>query len=76
MGLYTRLEAMVVTIVFEARIVGGSAAPTREATEIAAFASEDIPWSEIAFTTTIWALRDWVARRRPDLEVPAVSSGR
>jgi len=35
-GLYTRLEAAVVTIAFEARIVGGTAAPTPEATEIQA----------------------------------------
>ena len=75
-GLYTRLEASVVTITFEARIVGGTAAPTPEATEVVAFAPEDIPWSGIAFKTTVWALRDWLARRRPDLEVPAVSSGR
>ena len=75
-GLYTRLEASVVTITFEARIVGGTAAPTPEATEVAAFAPEAIPWAGIAFKTTIWALRDWLARRRPDLEVPAVNSGR
>lgn len=66
-GLYTRLEAMVVTIVFEARVVGGTAAPTPEATEIVAFAPESIPWSEIAFRTTTWALRDWIDLRRPDL---------
>ena len=70
-GLYTRLEATVVTVVFEARIVGGAAAPTREATEIVAFAPEAIPWSEIAFRTTVWALRDWIDRRRPELR-PAV----
>lgn len=75
-GLYTRLEASVVTITFEARIVGGTAAPTSEATEIVAFAPERIPWAGIAFKTTIWALRDWIERRRPDLEVPTVSSGR
>jgi ADP-ribose pyrophosphatase YjhB (NUDIX family) len=75
-GLYTRLEAMVVTIVFEARIVGGTAAPTPEATEIVAFAPEEIPWPEIAFKTTVYALRDWVELRRPDLEAPAVMSGR
>jgi len=75
-GLYTRLEASVVTIAFEARIVGGTAAPTPEATEVAAFAPEAIPWSGIAFTTTLWALRDWLALRRPDIEAPAVSSGR
>ena len=70
-GLYTRLEVTVVTIVFEARIVGGTAAPTREATEIEAFAPESIPWREIAFKTTIWALRDWIDLRRPELR-PAV----
>ena len=74
-GLYTRLEAAVVTIAFEARIVGGIAAPTPEATEIKAFAPEDIPWSEIAFSTTTWALRDWLDRRRPDLRWPEGDAG-
>jgi ADP-ribose pyrophosphatase YjhB (NUDIX family) len=74
-GLYTRLEAAVVTIAFEARIVGGEAAPTVEATEIKAFAPEDIPWSGIAFSTTTWALRDWLDRRRPDLRWPEEDSG-
>ena len=75
-GLYSRLEAAVVTIAFEARIVGGTAAPTPEATEVVAFAPEEIPWSGIAFKTTTIALRDWFGRRRPDLAVPAVRSGR
>ncbi|MGH2926460.1 MAG: NUDIX hydrolase [Solirubrobacterales bacterium] len=75
-GLYTRLEASVVTIVFEARIVGGVAAPTPEATEIVAYPPESIPWPEIAFRTTYYALGDWFGRRRPELEVPAISSGR
>jgi ADP-ribose pyrophosphatase YjhB (NUDIX family) len=74
-GLYTRLEAMVVTIVFEARIVGGTAAPTPEASEIVAFRLEDIPWDGIAFKTTVFALRDWVARRRPGLVLPASIGG-
>ena len=68
-GLYTRLEAAVVTIAFEARIVGGTAAPTAEALEIRTFAPEDIPWSGLAFRTTMWALRDWLDRRRPDVPV-------
>jgi len=67
-GLYTRLEAAVVTIVFEARIVGGVAAPTLEATEIAAYRPDDLPWSGIAFKTTLWALRDWLRLRHPDVE--------
>jgi ADP-ribose pyrophosphatase YjhB (NUDIX family) len=75
-GLYTRLEASVVTIAFEARILGGTAAPTPEATEVRAYAPEDIPWSGIVFKTTMWALHDWMRRRRPELEPPWFSSGR
>ena len=37
-GLYTRLEAAVVTIAFESKVVGGTARPTREALEISTFA--------------------------------------
>jgi ADP-ribose pyrophosphatase YjhB (NUDIX family) len=75
-GLYTRLEAAVVTIAFEARIVGGTAAPTPEATEIQAYAPEAIPWPDLAFRTTMWALRDWIDRRRPDLTWPDRAVGR
>jgi len=64
-----------VTIAFEARIVGGTAAPTVEATEIVAFAPEDIPWPSIAFKTTHWALRDLLGRRRPDLALPVAVGG-
>ena len=74
-GLYTRLEASVVTIAFEARIVGGTAAPTPEATEIVAYAPEDIPWAEIAFKTTRFALHDWLERRRPDVPKPPAGGG-
>ncbi len=75
-GLYTRLEAAVVTIAFEARIVGGTAAPTPEATEVRAYAPEAIPWPDIAFRTTTWALRDWIDRRRPDITWPERLVGR
>ncbi len=75
-GLYTRLEAAVVTIAFEARIVGGTAAPTPEALEIRTFSPEEIPWSGLAFRTTMWALRDWLDRRRPDVRWPAGEVGR
>jgi ADP-ribose pyrophosphatase YjhB (NUDIX family) len=67
-GLYTRLEAAVVVIAFEAQITGGEPRLTPEALEIRTFAPDDIPWSGIAFTTTTWALRDWLARRHPDVD--------
>lgn len=74
-GLYSRLEAAVVTIAFEAKVVGGTATPTAEALEVATFAPESIPWPELAFRTTMWMLRDWIDRRRPDLTWPAIERG-
>lgn len=69
-GLYARLEAAVVVLVYEARIVGGDPRPSPEALEVEAFRPADIPWPEIAFRTTWFALADWVASRRPDLPPP------
>ncbi len=69
-GLYSRLEAAVVVLAVEARIVGGEARATPEATEVRAFVPDEIPWPQIAFKTTYWALVDWLARRRPDLQPP------
>jgi ADP-ribose pyrophosphatase YjhB (NUDIX family) len=64
-GLYTRLEAAVVVLAFEARITGGVPRLTPEALEIQTFSPDGIPWSGIAFSTTTWALRDWLDRRHP-----------
>ena len=75
-GIYSRLEAAVVVLVFEARIVGGVARETPEALEVRAFAAADIPWEGVGFTTSWWALHDWVSRRWPDVAVPRVFSGR
>jgi ADP-ribose pyrophosphatase YjhB (NUDIX family) len=66
-GLYTRLEAAVVVLVFEATVAGGEFRTNPEALEIQAYTPESIPWPRIAFATTMWALRDWVARRHPEL---------
>ncbi|MEO8273246.1 MAG: NUDIX hydrolase [Chloroflexota bacterium] len=70
LGLYARLEAAVVVLAYEARIVGGELQTSPEALEVRAFAPEAIPWPEIAFRTTWWALADWLALRRPDLPAP------
>jgi ADP-ribose pyrophosphatase YjhB (NUDIX family) len=69
-GLYSRLEAAVVVIAFEARVTGGEPRLNPEALEIRTFEPEAIPWQGIAFKTTYWAIRDWLRRRRPDLRVP------
>jgi len=66
-GLYSRLEAIVVVAVFESRIVGGEPRLSPEATEIRAFAPDAIPWAGIGFKTTYFALVDWLARRHAEL---------
>jgi ADP-ribose pyrophosphatase YjhB (NUDIX family) len=67
-GLYSRPQAAIVVIAFDARIVGGSIRTSREASEIRSFAPDAIPWPEIAFHTSASAIRDWVRRVRPDLQ--------
>lgn len=74
-GFYTRLEAGVVVVAFEARIVGGEARTSREALDVRAFEPAAIPWPGIAFKTTYYALSDWLARRHPHLE-PGPTAGR
>lgn len=69
-GLYARLEAAVIVLAYEARIIGGELRTSPEALDVRAFAPEAIPWPDIAFRTTWWALVDWLARRRPDLAPP------
>jgi len=73
-GLYSRVQAAVVVVAYEARIVGGEPRVTHESLETRAFAPEAIPWPDVAFETSLRALRDWVARVRPDLPLPDPST--
>ena len=73
-GLYSRVPAAVVVVAYEARIVGGEPRATNESLETRAFAPDAIPWPEIAFETSLRALRDWVSRVRPDLPLPDPST--
>ena len=69
-GLYARLEAAVILIAYEARVVGGAIRTSPEALDVVAFPPDAIPWPEIAFRTTWWALVDWLARHRPGISPP------
>jgi ADP-ribose pyrophosphatase YjhB (NUDIX family) len=76
-GIYSRPQAAIVVVAFEAHIVGGAPRITPEALEVRPFAADRIPWSGIAFKTSTWAIRDWVHRVRPELVPrPRQSSGR
>jgi ADP-ribose pyrophosphatase YjhB (NUDIX family) len=74
-GIYSRLEAAVVVLVFEARITGGSPRTSPEALEVRAFAPGSIPWDEVAFKTSYWGIRDWVERRHPGVPLPTAFRG-
>jgi ADP-ribose pyrophosphatase YjhB (NUDIX family) len=69
-GLYSRLEAAVVVLAFEAHVLSGEFRLNPEALEIHAFEPAAIPWPGIGFKTTYWAIRDWLRRRHPDLRAP------
>ena len=60
LGAYSRPHAAVVTLIYEAQVVGGEALPGVETTEVRDFAPDEIPWGELAFSTTESALRDWM----------------
>ena len=84
-GVYSRPHAGIVTIVYEASVVGGRAEPAAETSEVRGFGPDEIPWDDLAFSTVESALRDWVAslpgheqRHQPELYVldPSVESDR
>ena len=60
-GAYSRPHVAVVTLIYEATVVGGRALPGVETSEVRDFGPDEIPWDELAFTTGESALRDWVA---------------
>lgn len=62
LGVFTRVEPGVVVIVYEAEAVGEASAGD-ETLEVGWFARHEIPWDELAFDTTEWALKAWVERR-------------
>jgi ADP-ribose pyrophosphatase YjhB (NUDIX family) len=72
LGLYTIARLSQVQIIFRARFAGTPRfAPGVETLEAGLFGWDDIPWSEIAFPSVHWALRDWHAGRDAPLGAPA-----
>ena len=59
-GVYSRPDERVVLVVFAARALG-VASETDEATEVRAFAPDELPWDDLAFWSTAAALRDALA---------------
>ena len=69
-GVYTRPQAAIVVVCWEARVIGGEARISDETLEVRSFAAHEVPWQKLAFQTTTWALRDWIALRHPTIGHP------
>ncbi len=67
LGVYSRADDRVVLVVYVARALG-EPATTPEATEVAAFPIDALPWAELAFWSTRAALED-LTRREGVVEV-------
>lgn len=67
LGVYSRPapEAPgIVSVAYRGRVTGGEVSPGREALEARWFRPQEIPWDDLAYETTRWALRDWLKCRR------------
>lgn len=62
-GVYSYPGSMVVIIVYECEVLGGSLCCDHESYEVKLYAPEEIPWAELAFPSTRDALRDWCRKR-------------
>ncbi len=69
-GVYSRsvLDApgivSIVSIAYSGRITGGEVKLGREALEARWLLPREIPWDELAYETTVWALRDWLKSKQ------------
>jgi 8-oxo-dGTP diphosphatase len=61
-GVYSYPGNEVVVVVYAAHKVGGEMEACDECLEVATFAPDEIPWSELAFTSTREALATYVER--------------
>lgn len=75
-GVYTRPQAAIVVVAWEARVIGGESRSSDESLEVRTFAPSQIPWAKLAFQTTTWAMRDWVRLRHPLVAHPPEEAGR
>jgi ADP-ribose pyrophosphatase YjhB (NUDIX family) len=62
LGVYSVPRISQVQMMFRARLVS-DIAPGPESTEVALVGWRDIPWSELAFPTVVWALTHYAATR-------------
>jgi ADP-ribose pyrophosphatase YjhB (NUDIX family) len=61
--IYSYPDAIVVTVIYPAEVIGPTPRPGTESLEVKAFRPEEIPWNSLAFRSTFHALRDWANGR-------------
>jgi ADP-ribose pyrophosphatase YjhB (NUDIX family) len=61
LNVYSYANVGIVLVVYSATVTGGVAGPTLESEEVCAFRIEDIPWTNLAFSSTRDALTEYVA---------------
>jgi ADP-ribose pyrophosphatase YjhB (NUDIX family) len=62
-GVYSYASAPVVIVVYEAIVTGGTLTLCHENDRLEWVAPAEIPWDELAFPSTVAAVRDFLARR-------------
>jgi ADP-ribose pyrophosphatase YjhB (NUDIX family) len=67
LNVYSFAGSNVIVIAYLAELVSGTPAAGEETLEVGLFAPEEIPWDNLAFPSTVAALRDWVRLVRPQL---------
>ena len=66
LGVYSYPRARDVIVVYSAEVVGGELKPLDESTEAKSFSISELPWEELAFSSTREALEDYI-KLYPDL---------
>lgn len=63
LGVYSYAGRPIVVIVYAGDVIGGALRADDESLEAQAFAPADIPWGELAFSSTFDALAEYVEQR-------------
>jgi len=60
LGVYSYPRARDVIVVYSAEVVGGELKPLDESTEAKSFSIPELPWDELAFSSTQEAIEDYI----------------
>jgi len=67
LGVYSYPGRPVIVVMFVAEVVSGDLIAADESAAVKLVSVEDIPWNELAFQSTVDALRDYCERKRVPL---------